>query len=437
MAEIKPLKGYRYNSEIFKDLSKVVTPPYDVIDKEAQENFYQTSPYNYIRLELGKIFPEDNRENNVYTRAAETFHEWCSKNILVQEPNPALYLYQQEYQVNGETKIRTGFMCGLKTEDYSLGNVLPHEETLPKHKADRLELMRATEANFSPIFGLYSDPEKTIDKALLGSIKGKKPDSEMTDWSHEKHRLWVITDNAVIRTVVNDMSQRKVYIADGHHRYETAVAYAQEMALKGGNNFDHVLITLVNLFDEGLIVLPTHRLVKNLSDFSFPQFLKRIKVYFDVENILISGSKEKALNHLLKELAQAGESRHAFGLYGGDGNLYLLTLKNDELINQMTDLTKSRAWRQLDVTILHSLILENLLGIGAKERASEGFLQYTRQDLSAIEAVDRGACQISLLMNPPQVQEITDVAGAGEKMPQKSTFFYPKIISGLIVNKLG
>ncbi|MGI6066595.1 MAG: DUF1015 domain-containing protein, partial [Bacillota bacterium] len=316
------------------------------------------------------------------------------------------------------------------------GQVMPHEETLPKHKKDRLELMRATEANFSPIFGLYSDESRIIDKALLAAVGERKPDIDITDWAGEKHRVWVVSDPETINTVVRTMDKLKIYIADGHHRYETAAAYGQEMKYKGKRDFDYMLITLVNLFDEGLVVLPTHRLVKNVRNFDFAKFLSNVESSFQVIPISTADSKKEMLNKLLEEMAEAGNSSHAFGLYGGK-NMYLLKLRDDHDIEKMTDKTKSPAWRHLDVTILHSLILEKLLGIGAKERASEEFLKYTREDLAAIEAVDRGDCQIALLMNPTKVQEVTAVAEAGEKMPQKSTFFYPKVISGLVINKLG
>jgi len=436
MADIKAIKGYRYNLKKLNDLSLVITPPYDVIDQEAQEKFYQANPFNYIRLELGKKFPDDTNNNNVYTRARDTFFTWVKDEILVQEARPALYLYQQEFQLNNHTYIRTGFITGLKAEDYSAGQVLPHEETLPKHKADRLELMRTTQANFSPIFGLYSDPEKSIHHTLQDSIKGKKPDVEVSDWANEKHRLWVITDEEIIQTVVNKMKSMKIYIADGHHRYETAVTYAKEISQKGKKGYDHIMIALVNLFDDGLVVLPTHRLVKNIIGFDLPQFLDRVKTYFNVVSVPVLESKQASLNNLLSSMAKSGESNHSFGLYCGKDNLYMLELKSDKMLEEIKNTDKSPAWRNLDVTILHSLILENILGIGAKERASEGFLSYTREDFYAIEAVDRGDFQLSLLMNPPKVEEVTEVAGAGEKMPQKSTFFYPKVISGLIINKL-
>jgi uncharacterized protein (DUF1015 family) len=437
MAEIKAIKGYRYNVEKFPDLSLLITPPYDVINQQAQEKFYAASPYNIIRLELGKKYLEDIGSDNVYTRAAETFQNWQEQGILIQEKKPALYLYRQEFQVNNHTYLRTGFMCGLKAEDYSSGQVLPHEETLPKHKADRLELMRATQANFSPIFGLYSDPEKIIDRTLIESIGNRHPDLEVSDWAQEKHSIWVITDEDVIQKVTDIMKNLKIYIADGHHRYETAATYGKEMAARGKTGYDHILIALVNLYDKGLIVLPTHRLIKNLANFDLTQFLHRVKSYFEVIPLPQLGSKKAALDKLLQEMSKAGASGTGFGLYGGNGNYYLLKLKEDTVLEQVIPQEKSPAWRNLDVTILHTLILENILDIGEKERASEGFLSYTRDDDYTIEAVDRGEFQFSLLMNPPKVEEVTAVAEAGEKMPQKSTFFYPKVISGLVINKLG
>lgn len=437
MAEIKAFKGYRYNLEKVEDLSEVITPPYDVIDNEAQDKFYQVNPFNFIRLELGKKDGDDSNSNNVYTRARDTFAAWVKEEILIQETKPALYLYQQEFQINNITYVRTGFITGLKAEDYSCGQVLPHEETLPKHKADRLELMRTTQANFSPIFGLYSDPENAVYQTMLRSVEGKQPDIEVTDWAKEKHRLWVITDEKVIEKVTAIIKDKKIYIADGHHRYETAVNFAKEMSEKGQEGYDHIMITLVNLFDQGLVVLPTHRLVKNVADFNFDRFLNSTKEYFDVTRIPESDSRQNTLELLLNRMAESGETGHIFGLYGGKDKLYIIKLKSSVNLEEINGADKSAAWRNLDVTVLHGLVLEKLLGIGEKERASEGFLSYTRDDLYAMEAVDQGEFQFSLLMNAPKVEEVTEVAGAGEKMPQKSTFFYPKVISGLVINKLG
>jgi uncharacterized protein (DUF1015 family) len=437
MAEIKPLRGFRYNSKIFNDFSSLITPPYDVIDQGAQERFYQANPYNFIRLELGKKYPEDTHNKNVYTRAAETFKDWQQNGILVQDVKPSLYLYRQEFKIDNITYVRTGYMCGLKAEDYSSGQVLPHEETLPKHKADRLNLMRATQANFSPIFGLYADPKKIIDQTLLNSVNISQPDMEVSDWADEKHRLWVINDENTINSVINKMKNLKVYIADGHHRYETAATYGKEMAAQGKTGFDYILINLVNLYDEGLVVLPTHRLVKNQTNFDFHRFLNQIKAYFEVIPLPILEFKKATLKKLLQEMKIVGASTHCFGLYGGGNCFFLLKLKPNNAQGHMIPGEKSLAWKNLDVTILHSLVLENILGIGAKERASEGFLSYTRDDTYAVEGVDQGDFQLSFFMNPPQVKEMTAIAEAGEKMPQKSTFFYPKVIAGLVVNKLG
>jgi len=436
MAEIKPITGLRYNKEKVGDLTEVITPPYDVIDPAAQKKFYAINPYNVIRLELGEKYPEDDHENNVYTRAAATFVKWCLDEVLIKEPEPALYLYQQEFQALGEAKVRTGFLCGLKAEDYAKGQVLPHEETLPKHKEDRLKLMRATEANFSPIFGLYSDPERLIDQALLDSIQQKKPNIEITDWAKEVHRVWGITDKNIINTVVKAMEKKKVFIADGHHRYETAVAYGKEMKQQGGRNFDYILINLVNLYDPGLVILPTHRLIRNVSGFDLGRFLGQLKEDFELKPIPPADSRETTLEQLLKEMEERGRRNHTFGLYAQE-NFYLVSLKKETVIDQTVGPNKSPAWRHLDVTILHTLIMENILGIGAAERASEGFLKYTRDNLDAVESVDRGEFQLALLMNPTKIDEVTAVAEAGEKMPQKSTFFYPKVISGLVINKLG
>ncbi|MGB9826248.1 MAG: DUF1015 domain-containing protein, partial [Desulfofundulus sp.] len=286
MAEIKPFRGLRYADGV-GPLADLVTPPYDVIDAKAQDDYYQRHPYNIIRLEYGKVYPGDDESNNRYTRAAADFNAWREKGVLVPEKSPALYLYEQEFSVGGKRLVRSGMTCAVKLEPYEKGVVLPHEETLPRHKADRLALMRACRANFSPIFGLYADAEMTVDN-LLRSQAGRSPDLEFTGENGHGHRLWVVTDPGVIKQVQQAMADRRIFIADGHHRYETALAYSRERRQEEGNPaepgpYDYVMMTLVNLYDPGLVVLPTHRLVRNVEGLVVDEFLDKIREHFEIE----------------------------------------------------------------------------------------------------------------------------------------------------------
>jgi len=431
MATIVPFRGLRYNQEKVKKLSSVVTPPYDIIDEAAQARYYAEDPVNIIRLELGLIFPQDTACNNRYTRAAQYLHKWMEDQTLIAEDSPVLYLYQQEFTIKGKRLIRNGLLCGLKVEPYENGNILPHEETLSKPKADRLHLMRSTHANFSSIFGLYSDPKKVIDNSLIKYSQEKPADISIEDEAGEFHRVWVVSDQKIIDKIVKTMADKKIFIADGHHRYETALGYAEEMKEQGLTGYDYVMATLVNLFDEGLVVLPTHRVAGKLKDFKMSSFLQQLENLFRIEK---RGDKDN-LPALIEEMASKGEKEHVFGLYASQ-ELYLLTLKDFPQAAAYLPAEKSDAWKNLDVALLDNLILDQILGIGEQERRNQENLAYSRSEEWVVEQVDNKSYQIGLLINPTRVQEIVDVASARDKMPQKSTYFYPKLITGLVINNL-
>lgn len=428
MAKIIPFKGVRYSANI--DINGVVTPPYDVIDAAGQEAFYEKNPYNVIRLELGKTSPEDNDSDNRYTRAAKYLKEWLASDILAHDEQDSVYLYEQEFDARGERKVRSGFITTVQANDYSKGEVLPHEETLPKHKADRLNLMKATQANFSPIFGLYSDPEHVIEAALAKAKGSRKPDAEVTDDQGVVNRLWVVSEPETLQTVVREMESKKIFIADGHHRYETAVNFGKEMAAEGKQGYDSLMICLVNLFNEGLVVFPTHRVVKNVANLHIPSLLQGLAKEFTVEE-LPSGT---SLKNFIDELETRGQRSHAFGLYTNEQKYYLLSLKDEDRLDSLNLEGRSAAWRRLDVSILHTLILESLLGIGSQQRADESNLVYVRDEETAKSYADDGTAQLVFFMNSTKVQEVTDIATGSEKMPQKSTFFFPKVITGMVMN---
>jgi len=429
MAEILPIKGIRYNTKSIESINDVVTPPYDVISPSAQQLLYDKHPYNIIRLELSKSYPADSETDNRYTRAADTFNNWQEKGILIQDQLPSIYMYQQEFISNGNTYFRTGFICGLKCDEYGPGKVLPHEETLPKAKKDRKLLLELCNANFSPIFGLYDDPEKVVQNSLATFCNNRQADHTVMDENQTVHRVWAINDNNIISLIQNHLANKTIYIADGHHRYETALAYGKEMNATGKQGYDRVLITLVNLHDEGLIVLPTHRMIKNLSVFDFEKLLANTEQYFDTKRI--SATKEAISN----ELALA--SNPSFVLYSGNKQAIVLTLKAHLDPVNLHKADKCREWKKLDVSLLQTLILEKQLAIGAKERASGDYLAFTRDADEAISQVDAGNYQLSILMRPTKVEQVTAVATAGDKMPQKSTYFYPKLLTGLVINPLG
>jgi len=445
MATIIPFKGLRYNKEMVGNMADVVTPPYDVIDDSAQELYYARHPYNIIRLEYGKNTDGGNTVNNRYTRAAADFKDWIVKRILVPENQNAIYLYEQEFSLDSRQKIRSGFICAIKLEPYEKGIILPHEETLPKHKADRLELMRACKANFSPIFGLYSDPSMKIMEILRASTGEKQPAVSFTVENGESHRLWVITDPAAIVQIQQSMAGKQILIADGHHRYETALNYMKEQDnnenVHSPANF--VMVTLVNLFDPGLNILPTHRLVKNIGSRKISSLLNRLRELFVLDEFPLEPDKHN-LNRFLSEMSSRSLDKkkcagslhnHVFGTYLNNGKLFFTTLKDKEVLSLMPE-NKSANWHSLDVSVLHSLILDNCLGIGSELVAGGNNITYTRDAQEALLSVDRGEHQAAFLLNPTLVEEVTGIAGIGEKMPQKSTYFFPKLITGLVIRSL-
>ena len=430
MADIIPFRGLRYNPEKISNLASVVTPPYDIIDESAQARYYAENPANVIRLELGLIFPQDSSSNNRYTRAAQYLEKWQEDQTLLAEEKAALYLYQQEFNFRGEKVVRTGFVCGLKLEPYEKGNILPHEETLSKPKADRLQLMRATNSNFSSIFGLYSDEQKEAEKLLLEEVKEQAPDINIIDEAGETHKIWVIKNEELIERIVALLADRPVYIADGHHRYETALEYYHEMKEQGLQGYDYVMATLVNVFDEGLVVLPTHRLVGNIPGFKLDAFMNRLDDLFEIELY-----KDKNIGAFMQELESRGKKHRVFGMYSGK-DIFFLELKNPEQASKLLPDNKSAAWEKLDVALLDNIILDQLLGINDQKRRSQENLAYTRSEEWLMEQIDNRNYQLGFLLNPTRVEEIIAVAQARDKMPQKSTYFYPKLITGLIINKM-
>ncbi len=425
MADIKAFRGMRFDTKKAGEIEKLCCPPYDIISEEERLGFIAENENNIIRLELPK-------GDTPYEDAAAILKAWEDKGVLIREDEPAIYVYEEEFTAYGKSGAVKGIIVRLKVEEFEKGVVLPHEFTLSKAKEDRLNLMKATNCNFSQIYGLYMDEEhtslNTIDKASEGA-----PDIEFTDNGSVTHRLWIIKDEEVINKLVADFKERKIYIADGHHRYETALNYRNYCREKGiskeGDAADFQMIYLVDMEHPGLVVFPTHRLVRDLEEFDSDEVLCKCSKYFDIEAYTSTDTMEVELD------AEDKEGKKAFGFYVGEGEWYKLTLKDiavmDELLLELSPVSRS-----LDVTVLHTLILEKIFGIDKANMAAQINLTYTKFFQEAISFVDCGKAQCSFVLNPTKVKEIRDVASEGEKMPQKSTYFYPKMITGLVMNKL-
>ena len=423
MAEIRAFKALRFDTEKAGAIEELVCPPYDIISEEQRQEYIYRNPNNIIRLELPK-------GDEPYKTAGEVLKKWLDRGILKKDSEDAVYIYEEEFSINGIHAKFKGCIVRVKIEEFSKGVVLPHEETLSKAKEDRFNLMKATNCNFSQIYSLYMDSEHKIVNRL-DKLSDCKPEIELTDGDKVTHRLWIVTDKDEINAICSDFADKKLYIADGHHRYETALNYrnyCRENGIGDGGE-DYVMMMLVDMEHDGLVVLPTHRLVRDLESFDKEKILNDCKEYFDVsEESDVSNAESK-----LKELYDEGKK--AFAFYSGDKGYNLLVLKDEKVIEKLLP-NKSRATQGLDVTVLHTLVLEKIFGIDAENMAKQINLTYTRLFDEAIESVDTGKAQCAFILNPTRVTEIRDVAAAGEKMPQKSTYFYPKLITGLVMNKL-
>lgn len=425
MAIIKAYKGMRFNCDKAGSIEELVCPPYDIISEEQREEYIKTNPHNIIRLELPT--GEDR-----YNKANDILNNWFEEGVLIKEDKPAIYIYEEEFTAYGERKSIKGIICRVKIEEFSKGVILPHEFTLSKAKEDRLNLMKATNCNFSQIYSLYMDNGKnTIGK--IDSLSNGEPDIQLTDGEGVVHRMWIITDEKAIEDICTDFVDRKLYIADGHHRYETALNYRNYLRENGkakeGDACDYQMMMLVDMEHPGLVVFPTHRLVRDLVDFNAEKALESCKKYFDVTEYDDVSTIENSLMKLYEE------GKKAYAFYSGNNKYSLLVLKDEKIIEELLP-DASKATQQLDVTVLHTLILEKIFGIDAENMAKQINLTYTKIFDEAISSVDNGKAQCAFILNPTRVSEIRDVASNGEKMPQKSTYFYPKMITGLVMNQL-
>ena len=441
MAEIFPFRAYRYNTDLVEP-AKVLTQPYDKITPAMAEKYAAASPYNLIPIEKGKSRAEDTAADNVYTRAAKTLDEWIRAKVIVQDATPSLYAYFQEYTVPGtsERRVRKGFIAVGRIEDYSAGVVFRHEQTLSGPKADRLELLRHTQTHTGQLFMLYSDPAARVD-ALLAAAARSKPEVELRDEYDVVHKLWPVTDAQTLETIRREMADKKLVIADGHHRYETALAYRDECRARAGRvdpnaPYEKVMMTLFNTAGEGLTILPTHRVVANVPNFSFAGFRAALADAFDVHSYPFSGSADRprAYEQFRRDLVR-GQEQRAIGAYAGDGAFYIFVLKKEANLEVLLQ-GVSPAQRRLDIVLLHRLILERGLKITQDAVKTEKNITYEREMDTAIGEVDSGRAQICFLLNPVSVETVAEMAMGGEVLPQKSTDFFPKLMSGITMYRL-
>jgi uncharacterized protein (DUF1015 family) len=433
MAEIIPFKALRYDPDQVK-LEDVLTQPYDKITPEMQSKYYEKSTHNLVRIILGKAGETDTDAFNVYTRAAEYLHDWRSSSILKQDPAPGVYAYSQTFTVSGarELQERRGLIALGRIHDYADGVIYRHEQTLSKPRADRLNLLRATRAHFGQIFMLYSDPSNEID-TLLKSRSEEDPDISLLDEYETLHRVWRIHDPALIQALQQKMRDKKLLIADGHHRYETALAYRNERRAETGSSdpsaaHEFVMMTLIPMESRGLVILPTHRIVHGLFDFDRERMMEAAGQFFDIDRIDLRSETRSATTLL----GQAGEKGTAFVAVTRQGT-YLMRAKQDAIQHALAHVPSLQ--RDLDVVQLHRILLERVLGISEEAIRNQENVRYERDAFEAISWVRQGA-NVAFLMNPAKINQVRDVAFGGEVLPQKSTDFYPKLLSGLAIYAL-
>ena len=438
MAHLIPFRGVLYDPASVGDPTNVVAPPYDVIDGAAQKALHARHPHNVIRLELGEDRPDDSPSSNRYTRAADYLRTWLASGILRRDPVSAVYPYQIEYRPPADdsgagTRVLKGILTAVELAEFGSGEIYPHENTRSAAKADRLHLLEACRANFSPIWSLFSDPDGSVQRLIDKSVKADKPRFDFTDDAGLRQRLWAITDGALLKNLLAAMRDKPLFIADGHHRYETALAYQRLRRQQAGaapgtpQSYDSVLMLLSSMEDPGLTVLPTHRVFK--AELPALETIKeRLKEDFKVEEFPFqTGTEAATRKEFLTILRSRSQSRHTFGLALEKLNAYvLLTMRSVHRISGNTPTDR------LDVSILHKQVLAPLLS----SKSDEQEILYTKDDHEALDLVRKGQARAAFLLNATKIGEVKDIASAGERMPHKSTYFYPKPLTGLVINQL-
>ena len=421
MANIKPFKAVYYNSKKIKGISKVVSPPYDVISPDEQEELHNLSPYNFTHIDFGKDAPNDDKANNKYTRAKKIYASWLKKGVLLQDEKPCVYFYRQDYKIMGEKHSRMGFVSLMELEDEEESRVYPHENTHIKAIDDRLKLCESLKSSLSAIFVCYSDKHRKIEKIFNRHVLTTQPMIDVEDNDKVRHKLWRLSDPGLIKEINDSLSGQHLFIADGHHRYKVATEYRAKRLSRianpsGQEPFNYVMTYFTNMDSRNLQIFPMHRIVKGL-----PDSLDFLEEFFRIDKI-------KKKEDLLILLARAGRNEHAFGLYTREG-IKLLRLKNRLLIEKFVK-EGSKEYKSLDAAILKSFVFDRV-GIKSDD------IRYTKSLDDVIEAVDELHADAGFIMNPVKISQLRAIALNGERMPPKTTYFYPKVLSGLTVYKMG
>ncbi|MFH1552968.1 MAG: DUF1015 domain-containing protein [Candidatus Omnitrophota bacterium] len=428
MTEIRPFRGLLYDkSKAGGDYASVMAPPYDVISKNMQDELYEKNAHNIIRLILGKDIGGDTPENNKYTRARRFLDEWQREGALRRDDTDSFYIYLQEYGYKGEKHRRIGFIGIIKIGETGKDTVLPHEHTLAKPKEDRMNLIKQVQSNLSPIFTLYDDKDGIVRSILEGSAGTVSPLIDI-DVDGEKHKLWRLSDKESIEGITSRMADKKVFIADGHHRYEVARAYRDMRRQQDGydGSADYIMMYFTDTGeDNDLTVMATHRVVRVMPRVDDGEVIGRLGEYFDVTEC-------GELSGLMERLDKGYAEEHAFGFFDGKNYIFMKPKDKNSLRGFVKE-DKTEQWKQLDVSVLHSVVLDDILSV----TSSEGNITYVREPEKAEALVRDGSHMAAFFLNPTRVGQLKAVAECGEMMPQKSTYFYPKLLSGLVIHRFG
>jgi len=433
VAIIKPFRAVRYNPHRVADLQTVVSQPYDKIDDALRDRYLTLSPYNVVRLILNPPQPGDIASGpNGYTRARDLYQQWLREGVLLREDRPAFYVYRQTFTIEGRTRTRQGLIAAVELVDFDQGIILPHERTHSGPKEDRLRLLETMQVNTEQIFLLYPDPDNAINDLISGAIAGRAPDLDLVELreSDVRQQLWVLTDPATLSALQKSMAPlRGLIIADGHHRYSTGLTYRDQQRRTHPDAppeaaFNFIQATLVSMSDPGLVILPTHREICHFNDTSPAEVLRRAAEVFTVTPV----------SDLVTCLEQVNmhPSGHVFGFYGGPGiGFYVLALKDVGQLDTLIPEAHSPVWKSLAVSVLHKVLIERIAGVPTQGIEDQTMIRYHRDARAAVASIDAGQGNFAFFVSPTRLEQIKAVAARGETMPQKSTDFYPKVISGL------
>jgi len=432
LADIRPFQGTHYNPALLKDMAKVICPPYDIISPQMQQELHNRSEHNFVRIEYGFELPSDNDTDNKYSRAAAAMDDWQKNRILVTDEKPAFYLDEHTFTHQGKSWKRHSIAALVKLEDWSKMVIRPHEGTLAKAKSDRLNMLWSLHANTSPIMALYQDQRGDI-AALLNKQAKQKPLLTADKADGESHRLWAITDEETIIKIHDLLANQPFYIADGHHRYESALNYQRERrsTTASGNieePYDFVMMTLIDMADPGLVILPAHRMINGLTTSAIDGLADRLQTFFNIEEASINKS---GLRPQIDRLLAKTKDTNTLVLCGLKKNrLLALTLRDADSVRPMFPAFHTEIYQTLDVSIVDHVILEELLGISQEKMGS--FLNWVHDPALAVEKVLAGEYQLGIIVNPVKPEAIKAIADKGDRMPKKSTYFYPKVPAGLV-----